>query len=285
MNITKSESLEYSCAMINIIKQEILKRRFVVSYDIICKLIKHVWKHVDTAFVPEMHAYSHNGACQSKFNPKNIFGIGFEEGEDCERTWAHFVHIAAIASEKPFFCTEEGCGRRFSRSDEVKRHMRKHETDRQMDIEDFGIYSGRNYTRRDSVNLSEHFTFSLPPIGPPASNQLKSAPPSYTTIPILNKLNIVKPRHHSLSVGPETISALKGHLMSRPDSRRSSVTSETDKAVSAFSMLQLQNYLHNKLFIDQRPSSSERTNEQLQSQPAPQPNANSPKIDIKNLLN
>ena len=46
---------------------------------------------VDIAFVPEMHAYSHNGVCQSKYNPKNILGIGFEEGEDCERTWAHFT--------------------------------------------------------------------------------------------------------------------------------------------------------------------------------------------------
>lgn len=98
MNIIKGESLAYSCAMVKMIRNEISDRRFVVSYDIICKLINHVRPLVDASFVPEMHAYSHNGACQSKFNPKNLFGIGFEEGEDCERTWAHFVHIAAIAS-------------------------------------------------------------------------------------------------------------------------------------------------------------------------------------------
>lgn len=98
MNIAKGESLAYSCAMVKMIKNQIADRRFVVSYDIICKLINHVKNLVDIAFVPEMHAYSHNGVCQSKYNPKNILGIGFEEGEDCERTWAHFIQIAAIST-------------------------------------------------------------------------------------------------------------------------------------------------------------------------------------------
>lgn len=55
MNIIKGESLAYSCAMVKMIRSEISDRIFVVSYDIICKLINHVRPLVDASFVPEMH--------------------------------------------------------------------------------------------------------------------------------------------------------------------------------------------------------------------------------------
>jgi hypothetical protein len=172
--------------------------------------------------------------------------------------------------------------------------MRKHETDHQISFIDG---SGRR-RRQQSVNLSEHFTFNLPPIlSPPSPSQdlnPKSAPTtSISTIPILNKLRISKPtptRHHSLPVGPETISALKGHLKSRPESRRSSVTSDTEKAVSAFSMLQLQNFLYNKTKINDQSKNKEEEEEVKDPHPlSPKSSttsqSNSPKIGIKNLLN
>lgn len=45
-----------------------------------------------------MHAYYHNLKCQMKCNPKNIFGISNEDGEDSERLWSSISSVASQTS-------------------------------------------------------------------------------------------------------------------------------------------------------------------------------------------
>lgn len=39
-------------------------------------------------FVPILHSYCHNFKCRTRYCPRNIFGIGLEDGENAERFWS-----------------------------------------------------------------------------------------------------------------------------------------------------------------------------------------------------
>ena len=97
-DMEKSESLNYSLEFINELRAEMPHCRFVVTYDIFCKIRNNSSIQIDAGFIPEMHSYNHNDACQSRCSPKRMLGIGIEDGEDCERFWSFIGYAGSYTS-------------------------------------------------------------------------------------------------------------------------------------------------------------------------------------------
>ncbi|KAG1740564.1 hypothetical protein EDD22DRAFT_982220 [Suillus occidentalis] len=64
----------------------------VGCYDILPSLVTSRLRFATTA----MHAYSHEWACQLKYNPQMCIGLGLSDGEGTERLWSRFVKLIGI---------------------------------------------------------------------------------------------------------------------------------------------------------------------------------------------
>lgn len=60
------------------------------------------------------------------------------------------VLLTSLTGEKPFACTWENCGRKFSRSDELSRHRRTHTGEKRFQC----TTCGRRFLRSD--HLAKH---------------------------------------------------------------------------------------------------------------------------------
>lgn len=97
-DMSKGESLDYSRDFINQLRSDMPNCRLVITYDIFCKIRTNNGNKVDSGFIPEMHSYNHNDACQSRCSPKRMLGIGVEDGEDCERFWSFINYAGSYTS-------------------------------------------------------------------------------------------------------------------------------------------------------------------------------------------
>jgi hypothetical protein len=78
---------------------------YVIGYDIMCAFFKtllHSSLGSKTialrlrGVVPAFHGHAHNRECQIGWHPLYVEGVGLEDFEECERTFAQSNNLAAI---------------------------------------------------------------------------------------------------------------------------------------------------------------------------------------------
>ncbi|KAJ3204910.1 hypothetical protein HDU67_009234 [Dinochytrium kinnereticum] len=100
------EKYKYAVAAIQDLHARHSNRKLAVSYDIACKLDTHMKNYdIERPYImmlPKLHAYCYDHACQSRFSPKVLMGLGHFDGEGCERCWSLFSKIIGLTQHQTF---------------------------------------------------------------------------------------------------------------------------------------------------------------------------------------
>jgi hypothetical protein len=105
-NVYKGEGQKYILASIYqmlINPNNSCADNFTIMYDIICLRRKAIEKQFPSLLnknpkyaVSVFHAYANSMSCQVKYHPRYIAGIGYENGEGCERLWSYLNGFASM---------------------------------------------------------------------------------------------------------------------------------------------------------------------------------------------
>ena len=100
-----------------------------VGYDVACSFSKTLLKSSLGAratqlhyrgVVPSFHGYSHNRTCQLDWHPMHIDGVGIEDFEECERTFAKSNELASSTR----------LATPFHRRQKIEEHFKFHDLDK-----------------------------------------------------------------------------------------------------------------------------------------------------------
>jgi hypothetical protein len=104
-----------------------------LAYDIMCAFIKTLHnssigsKVKDKRLigvVPAFHGHAHNRACQVRWHPMHIDGVGIEDFEECERTFYGSNDLAGVTR----------LATPFHRRQEIQEYFRFHDEDKHTHI-------------------------------------------------------------------------------------------------------------------------------------------------------
>ncbi|KAJ7734413.1 hypothetical protein B0H16DRAFT_1225125, partial [Mycena metata] len=102
--IRSGELMKYPLAMVKRLLDRYGKD-IGLGYNIMCAFFKTLLRsslgHRVVAMnlrgvVPAFHGHAHNRACQVGWHPLYVEGVGLEDFEECERTFAKSNHLASV---------------------------------------------------------------------------------------------------------------------------------------------------------------------------------------------
>ncbi|KAJ7482796.1 hypothetical protein B0H11DRAFT_2193172 [Mycena galericulata] len=141
--IRSGELMKYPLAMV----QRILDRYgkdIGLGYDII-SLGRRVVAMKLRGVVPAFHGHAHNRACQVGWHPLYVDGIGLEDFEECERTFAKSNHLAGITR----------LATRFHRQQALDEHFDFHDLDKHASSGNFIYQNYRQALEKIGMNRNQ----------------------------------------------------------------------------------------------------------------------------------
>ncbi|KAJ7175579.1 hypothetical protein C8R46DRAFT_1160840 [Mycena filopes] len=114
--IRSGELMKYPLAMVKWLLDQ-YGADIGIGYDIMCAFFKTLMRSSLGAsvtamrmqgVVPAFHGHAHNRACQIGWHPLYVDGVGLEDFEECERTFARSNHLASTTRlATPFHCQQQ----------------------------------------------------------------------------------------------------------------------------------------------------------------------------------
>ncbi|KAJ7865583.1 hypothetical protein B0H14DRAFT_2733900 [Mycena olivaceomarginata] len=126
----------------------------VIGYDIWCAFVKTLMRSSLgertvafrlTGVVPAFHGHAHNRSCQIGWHPMYREGVGLEDFEECERTFALSNNLASVTRHAT----------PFHRQQQIDEHFNFHDEDKHASSGNFIFQNYRQATEKIAMNSAE----------------------------------------------------------------------------------------------------------------------------------
>ncbi|KAJ7692021.1 hypothetical protein B0H14DRAFT_3531662 [Mycena olivaceomarginata] len=151
--IRSGELMKYPLAMVKRLLDE-YGADIGLGYDIMCAFFKTLLRSSlgvrVTAMrmqgvVPAFHGHAHNRACQIGWHPLYVAGVGLEDFEECERTFAKSNHLASTTR----------LATPFHRQQQINEHFKFHDQDKHAASGNFIYQNYRQAIEKIAINSGQ----------------------------------------------------------------------------------------------------------------------------------
>ncbi|KAJ7798852.1 hypothetical protein B0H14DRAFT_3492174 [Mycena olivaceomarginata] len=151
--VRSGELMKYPLAMVKQLLDE-YGADIGLGYDIMCAFFKTLLRSSLGArvtamrmqgVVPAFHGHAHNRACQIGWHPLYVDGVGLEDFEECERTFAKSNHLASTTR----------LATPFHRQQQIDEHFKFHDEDKHATSGNFIYQNYRQALEKIAINSGQ----------------------------------------------------------------------------------------------------------------------------------